>query len=32
MPLSPIGFGMHENALSGIDRPDGFETPEAVAP
>ena len=27
-----VGFGMHENALSGIYRPYGFETPEAVAP
>jgi hypothetical protein len=27
-----VGFGMHENALSGIYRPYGFDAPGAVAP
>jgi hypothetical protein len=27
-----IGYGMHENACSGVYHPYGFDTPEAVAP
>jgi hypothetical protein len=27
-----VGYGMHENLLSGIHRPSGFLTPDAVAP
>jgi hypothetical protein len=27
-----VGYGMHENLLSGVHRPTGFLTPDAVAP
>lgn len=27
-----VGYGMHENLISGLYLPDGFDSPEAMAP